>query len=56
MSYNDAELEGYLTKSGGSFKSWKRRWCVLKDGFITYFKQPNVIFNFLFVNNYFNKG
>eukprot|EP01091_Cochliopodium_minus_P009002 TRINITY_DN2134_c2_g1_i2.p1 TRINITY_DN2134_c2_g1~~TRINITY_DN2134_c2_g1_i2.p1 ORF type:complete len:1422 (+),score=367.59 TRINITY_DN2134_c2_g1_i2:21-4286(+) len=41
VNYKDAELQGFLTKNGGSFKSWKRRWCILKDGFITYFKQQN---------------
>lgn len=31
--------EGYLTKEGGSFKSWKKRWFVLKDCNLAYYKQ-----------------
>lgn len=31
--------EGYLTKEGGSFKSWKKRWFVLRDGALSYYKQ-----------------
>eukprot|EP01102_Stenamoeba_stenopodia_P020703 TRINITY_DN8172_c0_g1_i5.p1 TRINITY_DN8172_c0_g1~~TRINITY_DN8172_c0_g1_i5.p1 ORF type:complete len:1732 (-),score=326.42 TRINITY_DN8172_c0_g1_i5:97-5292(-) len=38
VSYDNSEKEGYLTKMGGSYKSWKKRWCVLKDMFIYYFK------------------
>jgi len=30
--------EGYLTKEGGGFKSWKKRWFVLKDGELHYYK------------------
>lgn len=39
VQYDNAELSGWLTKQGGGVKSWKRRWCVLKDGFISYFKE-----------------
>jgi len=31
--------EGWLTKEGGSFKSWKKRWFVLKDCELSYYKQ-----------------
>jgi len=31
---------GYLTKQGGSVKSWKRRYFVLKDNFLFYYKKP----------------
>lgn len=31
--------EGTLTKQGGSFKSWKKRYCVLDGSHIWYFKQ-----------------
>jgi len=33
-----AEKEGYLTKEGGGFKRWKKRWFVLKGGDLSYFK------------------
>lgn len=28
---------GYVTKCGGSVRSWKKRWMVLKDGTIFYY-------------------
>ena len=31
---------GYLTKQGGTVKSWKRRYFVLKDNFLFYYKRP----------------
>eukprot|EP01101_Sappina_pedata_P001269 TRINITY_DN1136_c0_g1_i1.p1 TRINITY_DN1136_c0_g1~~TRINITY_DN1136_c0_g1_i1.p1 ORF type:complete len:450 (-),score=186.59 TRINITY_DN1136_c0_g1_i1:134-1483(-) len=33
-----AEKAGFLTKEGGSYRSWKRRWCVLKNGELNYSK------------------
>jgi RAC serine/threonine-protein kinase len=36
-----ADKQGFLTKEGGSFKSWKKRWCVLKDGSLHYSKTKN---------------
>lgn len=33
-----AEKAGFLTKCGGSIKTWKRRWCVLKNGAVHYSK------------------
>jgi len=30
--------EGHLTKEGGGFKSWKKRWFVLKEGTLSYYK------------------
>jgi RAC serine/threonine-protein kinase len=30
--------QGFLTKEGGSVKSWKKRWCVLKQGTLHYAK------------------
>ncbi|KAL6065530.1 PH domain-containing protein [Balamuthia mandrillaris] len=39
-SLTNPEKEGWLTKQGGSYKSWKKRWCVLKDGTVFYFKNP----------------
>eukprot|EP00767_Chilomastix_cuspidata_P003086 gnl/Chilomastix_cuspidata/3207.p1 GENE.gnl/Chilomastix_cuspidata/3207~~gnl/Chilomastix_cuspidata/3207.p1 ORF type:complete len:196 (-),score=8.61 gnl/Chilomastix_cuspidata/3207:83-670(-) len=32
------DKEGWLTKEGGSWKSWKKRWFVLKDSTLYYFK------------------
>jgi parallel beta-helix repeat protein len=31
---------GYLIKQGGSYKSWKVRFCILKGTFLYYFKDP----------------
>ena len=33
------EREGFLTKEGEKFKTWKRRWFELRDGILTYAKQ-----------------
>ncbi len=32
------EKSGYLTKLGGKIKSWKRRYFVLKNGTLSYWK------------------
>ena len=29
---------GFLTKQGGGFKSWKKRWCVLDEEGVSYYK------------------
>ncbi|KAA0166083.1 hypothetical protein FNF28_03251 [Cafeteria roenbergensis] len=34
-----AVLQGFLRKAGKTGGSWKRRWCVLRRGGLTYFKQ-----------------
>lgn len=36
-----AEKQGFLVKEGGSIKSWKKRWCVLKNGAIHYSKSQS---------------
>ncbi|EGC35230.1 hypothetical protein DICPUDRAFT_152431 [Dictyostelium purpureum] len=36
-----ADIQGYLVKQGGSIKTWKKRWCVLKNGSIFYSKKAN---------------
>jgi len=36
-----ADKAGYLTKEGGKFKTWKKRWCVLKSNVIYYSKKQN---------------
>eukprot|EP01103_Thecamoeba_quadrilineata_P008579 TRINITY_DN18314_c0_g1_i1.p1 TRINITY_DN18314_c0_g1~~TRINITY_DN18314_c0_g1_i1.p1 ORF type:complete len:442 (-),score=107.60 TRINITY_DN18314_c0_g1_i1:55-1380(-) len=35
------EKQGYLIKEGGSIKSWKKRWCVVKQGTLHYAKSQN---------------
>jgi hypothetical protein len=37
-----AEKDGYMTKQGGSIKTWKRRWFVLKGPNLYYFKTNKV--------------
>lgn len=32
------EKSGYLTKLGGKLKTWRKRWFVLKNGTLTYWK------------------
>ncbi len=41
--------EGYLTKEGGGFKSWKKRWFVLKGGSLAYYNKRGVCYYFLFL-------
>jgi hypothetical protein len=36
------EKGGYLTKRGHQVKNWKRRWFVLKDPTLCYYKSPRV--------------
>jgi len=38
---NSYTKSGYLTKQGGSYKSWKTRFCVLKGTYLYYFKDPS---------------
>ena len=40
------EKSGYLTKLGGKIKSWRRRYFVLKNGTLSYWKsQVDIIKN-----------
>lgn len=41
QSKNMAEKAGFLTKEGGSIKTWKKRWCVLKNGALHYSKSQS---------------
>lgn len=34
-----ADKTGFLVKEGGKFKTWKKRWFVLKNGVIYYSKK-----------------
>jgi len=46
-SLQPADREGWMTKQGGSYKSWKKRWFVLKGTQLFYFKNKKVILAFL---------
>jgi hypothetical protein len=35
------EKKGWLTKRGGRIQTWKRRWFVLADNVLYYFKTPD---------------
>ncbi|KAH3758012.1 cytohesin 1 [Pelomyxa schiedti] len=38
--FANAEKKGWLTKEGGRIKTWKKRWFVLSDNCLYYFKNP----------------
>jgi len=35
------EKTGHLAKLGGKLKTWRKRWFVLKNGVLTYWKSQN---------------
>jgi hypothetical protein len=39
---SNAEMKGYLVKQGGRIKTWKKRWFVLSDNCLYYFKTSEV--------------
>ncbi len=41
-TFFNPEREGWLTKEGGKYKSKHKRWFILKEGMLYYFKQANV--------------
>ena len=41
-TFFNPEREGWLTKEGGKYKSKHRRWFILKESMLYYFKQPTV--------------
>jgi len=38
--FTNAEKKGWMTKQGGRIKTWKRRWFILNDTGLYYFKKP----------------
>lgn len=36
------ERRGWVVKRGDKIKTWKKRWCILKDQYLLYFKSPDV--------------
>ncbi|XP_065898377.1 cytohesin-1-like [Dysidea avara] len=40
-TFFNPEKEGWLTKEGGKYKTKHRRWFILKDNILYYFKQPS---------------
>ena len=41
-TYANAEKKGYLTKQGGRIKTWKKRWFVLTNNCLYYFREKTV--------------
>ncbi len=41
-TFFNPEREGWLMKEGGKYKSKHKRWFILKEGMLYYFKQANV--------------
>jgi len=41
VAFTNAERKGWLTKQGGRIKTWKRRWFILSDNCLFYFKTPS---------------
>lgn len=48
MSANFKDKAGYLTKQGKTVKNWRRRWVVLKNNTLNYYKQKDVCCLFFF--------
>ena len=46
LERNNDELEksGYLTKLSGKLKTWRKRWFVLKNGTLSYWKSQVSLF------------
>jgi hypothetical protein len=44
-------MQGYLTKQGKVVKNWKRRWFVLQESRLFYYKTPTVSYC-LFVSSF----
>ena len=52
-SLQPADKDGWCTKQGGSIKTWKRRWFVLKEKRLWYFKGKPVFFRNIYRGKYF---
>jgi len=44
QSLHPPDYDGYLTKQGGSIKTWKRRYFILKEKTLYYYKTPKDTF------------
>ena len=42
--WTDPERAGWLTKQGDYIKTWRRRWFVLKQGKLLWFKDPAAVY------------
>ncbi|KAJ5073427.1 dual adapter for phosphotyrosine and 3-phosphotyrosine and 3-phosphoinositide [Anaeramoeba ignava] len=38
--FQHPEMRGYMKKQGGGYRSWKKRWFILKDSGLFYYKSP----------------
>lgn len=50
LSKESLEKQGYLTKLGGKLKTWRKRWFVLRNGVIMYWKSQVRHCNMFFTN------
>jgi hypothetical protein len=51
----DTTSRGYLMKAGRNKNKWERRWFVLTENFLLYFKSPKVCFIFIYIVTIFNR-
>lgn len=42
LTSDDVQKRGYLTKQGRVVKSWKKRYFVIRNGSLFYYKSPEV--------------
>jgi hypothetical protein len=50
---NLPEMEGFLVKKGAVVKSWKKRWCILRDNALAYYTKKVAQTNMKVVSNRF---
>lgn len=41
LGYQECCFEGWLYKEGGSIKTWKRRWCILRENKLSYYSDAD---------------